>query len=237
MVVMQIKMYLVVKSHRRRIVPALPRGSSEYEATIGISSVDTDEAENTSNATIGNETRGSSSGITFSSAHGGIEIRRVSTFSGVFVTEESGKRERGSVEIGLNLPRTAQQAEDYCRADRVTRQSVCAIYQDREKAMRFKSQSSFSLPRLSRTLAIKLPYRPTQFASFLYLTFILAWAPFVTVVLLRNFGYFNRNFAVYHVAMVTTKILVMANSLLNPLVHTVRMREFRKALCCTQSRH
>ena len=249
MVVMQVKMYKVVKSHRRRIVPSSIVNSVDELATtvrysetpeFTLNSAAADEAGQ--RIVRNNNTRRNIDTVALTLVQTDVETRRPSIITRVFVTEQSEQREGthdqtiASDESALPDPNDslhttdliAAVAESFAISDgldaqRLPRPSVCTIYRDGERVLGLQLQRTAQKTRPQRR---KSDNNPTQFASLMYLTFIPLWVPYIVVLLMINFGYLTHSRVI---GTVSTKVLILMNSLLNPFVHTIRMKEFRKS--------
>ena len=240
MVAMQLKMYIVVVSHRRRIVPSKFRDSfGELTTTIGAtvtrdrthnydSDVETQRRElRNGNANMKVET------LTLALVHTQNEARDPSVIARFLITkrcnEGEGVADSSSSRNELVLQNQNLRMEEISAdtpGDVYTRRNptsqIYTICQSSEHVIGVRLEKD---AKPSRSHGSKSDYALTRFASFMYLAFILTWTPYLIVLLMKNFGCKKKS---YLIATVSTKLLVVFNSLVNPFVHTIRMQEFRK---------
>ena len=252
--VMQVRIYRVVRSHMRRIAPisAKENFDTDGDATIGNSSktVMRSHFERRRSAYEGTSNEVGSLEITMmqtrKNTQGAAFIARI------IVTEQSPAR---SVELREGSARTNQNNED-------RNAIVPSIVVNNNKKVDNDASNLFlsdavTLSRDTRSLSLpatrpyvtvsqgrrrrltvdiarqKLQHGTAHAVSLLYLIFILMWCPYIILVLLR---YAGRAKQAYIDGATIAKLLIFFNSLVNPLIYTIRIYEFRKALketiCC-----
>lgn len=252
MIAMQIKMYLVVKSHRRRIAPKnMGQYSDENGATVGNSAAP-EITTNYNNSTEDRQNRrerndnidGKIERVAVTLVQVDKETQKRSIITRFFVTDGLGQGDSASNESLSRSESTVQNTDgsgfslevitaparrlrisNNWGGERSPRPSIATIYRTDDTVVGLSLPNSAREPRSSKSL--RTMYRPTQFASLLYLAFIFTWTPYIVISLLVHFWQSNRS---YEVATISTKILLITNSLLNPLVHTIRMKEVRRHL-------
>jgi len=235
MVVMQVKTYLVVKSHRRRIVPGrVGEAFNEEPTSTDRASVAQHCPPNSESAIeYGNrEARTSNArmeveAVALTLAQKDEERGASSIFVRFLNTEQHNKKGANVNQNSTTTHLTEEASNNFANTDNLAtfRPETFTIFRSSERPLGAPLQSNLRASSVHRSKAV---FKTTQFASFIYLVFILLWTPYLAVVLMRDFGYDHRyDKKAHHRAFVSTKLVLIANSLVNPFVHTIRMRKFR----------
>lgn len=252
--IMQIRIYRVVRSHVRRIAPISAKENfvTDGDATIGNSSktVMRSHFEQRRSAYEAGDNDVGSLEITM------VQTRRntqgAEFIARIIVTEQSPVR---SVELRDGSAGTDQE-------NKHRNSTVPSIVVNNNKKVDDAAKNSFlsdavTLSRDTRSLSLpvtrpyvtvsqgrrrrmtidiarqKLQHGTAHAVSLLYLIFIIMWCPYIILVLLRCAG---RAKQAYIDGATIAKLLIFFNSLVNPLIYTIRIYEFRKALketiCC-----
>ena len=244
MIVIQVKMYLVVKYHRRRISPSnfghsvgeltTTRGAPEPSVSIQLDCLPAAEKGIERNNRMG--VRVQTLALALLHVQNGAEdpapITRYAMAEQYIEGEGETYQNSPSGEPNAHLSPNAKSASRFHGNVNSSRSQICTIYRGDESVLGVQIERDTRSSRFQRSTSI---FKHTQFASFMYLAFILLWTPYLAILLMKNYGYLTK----YYLTMTaSTKLLVISNSLINPFVHTIRMKEFRKcakAYFCRES--
>ena len=232
---MQVKIYLVVKSHQRRIVPGQAgEATNEEPTTTGGASVALPFPQNSERVIESGNTEARTSNtrieveaLAFTFARRDEERGSPSIVVRFLSTEQRSKSGDTTDQNSSTTHLTAEALKNFANTDNLDtfRPEICTIFRSNERPLGAQLQSNVRASNVHRSKAV---FKATQFASFIYLVFMIMWTPYLAVVLMRDFGYdHGYDKKAYHAAFVSTKLILIANSLVNPFVHTIRMKKFR----------
>ena len=242
--IMQIRIYLIVRSHRKRIAPRLSRDIyQDAEITVGQSSSPVQASRYVAKAVVQEnlttrEINALGISLTQESRHAGRRQSRITqvlfakerTLEGDIPTR-SWRSGSGDIAVsrGTETPTLVTiNLEEIPRGQKIVKtlhetlnEPICIVSHAADTpGFRRRAQTRASL------LQLKLEQKTMKLASLLYLFFIAMWSPYIIMMLVQVTRPCDSRCLI---AVVITKTLMFFNSLANPFVFTIRMKEFRVA--------